>query len=128
MLTQLYIDNIAVIERAAIDFEPGFTVLTGETELRDSLMEGEKGTVIVNQTPFYATMGGQQGDTGLIETAGGVFQVEDTIKLRGGKYGHVGYMKSGLIARGGKASLKVNVAGRKDTEKNHSATHLLQKR
>ena len=34
-------------------------------------------------------MGGQQGDTGLIETAGGVFQVEDTIKLRGGKYGHV---------------------------------------
>ena len=110
-----------------LEYESEITVLTSETEIRDSLMEGEKGTVIVNQTPFYATMGGQQGDTGVIETAGGVFQVEDTIKLRGGKYGHVGYMKSGLIARGGKAFLKVNVAGRKDTEKNHSATHLLQK-
>ena len=51
----------------------------------------------------------------------------DTIKLRGGKYGHVGIMKSGMVSRGEKASLKVNVAGRKDTEKNHSATHLLQK-
>ena len=110
-----------------LEYESEITVLTSETEIRDSLMEGEKGTVIVNQTPFYATMGGQQGDTGLIETAGGVFQVEDTIKLRGGKYGHVGVMKSGMISRGEKAALKVSAAGRKDTEKNHSATHLLQK-
>ncbi len=110
-----------------LEYESEITVLTSETEIRDSLMEGEKGTVIVNQTPFYATMGGQQGDTGVIETAGGVFQVEDTIKLRGGKYGHVGVMKSGMISRGEKAALKVSAAGRKDTEKNHSATHLLQK-
>ncbi|HIS81495.1 MAG TPA: alanine--tRNA ligase [Candidatus Scatomonas merdavium] len=110
-----------------LEYESEITVLTGETELKDSLMEGEKGTVIVKQTPFYATMGGQQGDTGLIETAGGVFEVEDTIKLRGGRYGHVGVMKSGMISRGEKAALKVSAAGRKDTEKNHSATHLLQK-
>ncbi len=110
-----------------LEYESEITVLTSETEIRDSLMEGEKGTVIVNQTPFYATMGGQQGDTGVIETAGGVFEVEDTIKLRGGKYGHVGVMKSGMISRGEKAALKVSAAGRKDTEKNHSATHLLQK-
>ena len=103
------------------------TVLTSETELRDSLMEGERGTVIVGQTPFYATMGGQQGDCGRIETANGVFEVEDTIKLRGGKYGHVGTMKSGMISKGEKAVLKVDQPSRKNTEKNHSATHLLQK-
>ena len=45
--------------------------------------------MIVEQTPFYATMGGQQGDKGIIRTATGEFQVEDTIKLLGGKVGHV---------------------------------------
>ena len=63
-------------------------------------MEGQKGTVFVEQTPFYATMGGQVGDTGVIQTANGRFVVEDTIKLRGGKFGHVGYMESGMISRG----------------------------
>ena len=110
-----------------LDYESEITVLTSETELRDSLMEGEKGTIIVGKTPFYATMGGQEGDTGVIETANGAFTVEDTIKLRGGKYGHVGIMTSGMISKGEKAVLKVNTAARKDTEKNHSATHLLQK-
>ena len=47
-------------------------------------MEGQKGTIFVEKTPFYATMGGQEGDTGVITTANGVFRVEDTIKLRGG--------------------------------------------
>ena len=59
-------------------------------------MEGQKGTVFTEQTPFYATMGGQVGDTGVIETANGKFVVEDTIKLRGGKFGHVGHMESGM--------------------------------
>ena len=45
-------------------------------------------------------MGGQEGDTGVIETANGKFVVEDTIKLRGGKFGHVGYMESGMISSG----------------------------
>ena len=90
-------------------------------------MEGQKGTIFVEKTPFYATMGGQVGDTGVIETANGRFVVEDTIKLRGGKFGHVGHMESGMISKGETVSLKVNVAARKDIEKNHSATHLLQK-
>ena len=90
-------------------------------------MEGQKGTVFVKETPFYATMGGQEGDCGVIETANGRFVVEDTIKLRGGKFGHVGHMESGMISTGDTVSLKVNEQARRDTEKNHSATHLLQK-
>ena len=107
--------------------ESPVTVITTETEIADSLMEGQKGTLFVEKTPFYATMGGQEGDTGVIETANGKFVVEDTIKLRGGKFGHVGYMESGMISAGETVSLKVKVSARKDTEKNHSATHLLQK-
>ena len=103
------------------------TVLTTETEIVDSLMEGQKGTIFVEKTPFYATMGGQEGDTGVITTANGVFRVEDTIKLRGCKYGHVGVMESGIISGGEEVTLKVDEQERKDTCKNHSATHLLQK-
>ena len=103
------------------------TVLTTETEIVDSLMEGQKGTIFVEKTPFYATMGGQEGDTGVITTANGVFRVEDTIKLRGGKYGHVGVMESGMISGGEEVTLKVDEQERKDTCKNHSATPLLQK-
>ena len=110
-----------------LTFDSKVTVLTTETEIVDSLTEGQKGTVFVEQTPFYATMGGQEGDTGVIETANGKFVVEDTIKLRGGKFGHVGHMESGMISSGETVSLKVNEEARKDTEKNHSATHLLQK-
>ena len=103
------------------------TVMATETEIVDSLMEGQKGTIFVEKTPFYATMGGQEGDTGVITTANGVFRVEDTIKLRGGKYGHVGVMESGMISNGDEVTLKVDEQERKDTCKNHSATHLLQK-
>lgn len=110
-----------------LSFNSEITVLTTEEEIVTSLMEGQKGTVFVKETPFYATMGGQEGDTGVIETENGRFVVEDTIKLRGGKFGHVGHMESGMLSKGETASLKVNTSARRDTEKNHSATHLLQK-
>ena len=103
------------------------TVLTTEDELVDALMEGQRGTIFVEKTPFYATMGGQEGDTGVIRTENGVFRVEDTIHLRGGKYGHVGVMESGMISVNDQVTLQVDPAGRADTCKNHSATHLLQK-
>ena len=103
------------------------TVLTTEDELVDALMEGQRGTIFVEKTPFYATMGGQEGDTGMIRTENGLFRVEDTIHLRGGKYGHVGVMESGMISVNDQVTLQVDPAGRADTCKNHSATHLLQK-
>ena len=110
-----------------LELESRVTVLTTEKELTDSLMEGQRGTVFVEKTPFYATMGGQQGDTGVIATADGVFRVEEAIHLRGGKIGHVGVMVSGVIGKGDAVSLQVDETGRASCCKNHSATHLLQK-
>ncbi|MDD6215180.1 MAG: alanine--tRNA ligase, partial [Roseburia sp.] len=112
-------DNLSVTSKVS--------VLTTETELVEALSEGEVGTIIVEKTPFYATMGGQQGDKGVIRTANGEFKVEDTIKLLGGKVGHIGKMVSGMIQNGEEVELVVDAALRAKTCKNHSATHLLQK-
>ena len=103
-------------------------VLTTESELVQALTEGNNGTIIVEQTPFYATMGGQEGDIGRITTKDGAeFEVKDTIKLKGGKIGHVGVMKKGMIAVGDGVILDVDAKSRALTCKNHSATHLLHK-
>ena len=103
------------------------TVLTTETELVEALTDGQVGTIIVEETPFYATMGGQNADTGVITTADGSFRVTDTIKLLGGKVGHIGTVTRGMIKVGDMATLTVDAGKRADTCKNHSATHLLQK-
>ena len=71
-------------------------------------------------------MGGQEGDCGVITGPEGEFTVETTIKLKGGKIGHVGVMTKGLLKKGDKVTLSVNAAKRADSCKNHSATHLLQ--
>ena len=110
-----------------LSHESKVTVLTTETELVMALTEGDNGTVIVEETPFYATMGGQCGDIGIIETAEGCFEVKDTVKLLGGKVGHIGTVTKGVVKVGDMASLKVDTSKRNDTCKNHSATHLLQK-
>ncbi|SCZ79299.1 alanine--tRNA ligase [Pseudobutyrivibrio xylanivorans] len=107
--------------------ESTVTVLTTETEIVDTLAEGMIGTIIVPETPFYATMGGQIGDTGVISTANGQFTVKDTIKLKGGKIGHVGEMTTGMIKVGEKVTLTVDAERRARICKNHSATHLMQK-
>ena len=102
------------------------TVLTTATDLVDELTEGMEGTIIVNKTPFYATMGGQQGDTGIITAGSSEFEVYDTIKLKGGRVGHVGKVTVGSFSMNDKVTLTVDEAKRLDTAKNHSATHLLQ--
>lgn len=103
------------------------TALTTESEVVQALTDGDKGTIVVEETPFYATMGGQAGDKGIIETANGQFKVVDTIKLHGSMVGHVGYVTKGMLQVGDKAALKVDTTLRNSTAKNHSATHLLQK-
>ena len=107
--------------------ESKITVLTTEREIVEALSDGDMGTVIVEQTPFYATMGGQCADHGFITTKDGKFQVEDVIKLRGGRIGHVGKMVSGMLKTGDVATLEVEEKRRSLTRRNHSATHLLQR-
>lgn len=97
------------------------------SELSDTLAEGQNGVIITGNTPFYASMGGQQGDIGLIECENGVFRVKDTVKLPGDKTGHVGVVESGLMEKGKRVSLKVDRENRALTARNHSATHLLQR-
>ncbi len=103
------------------------TVLTTETELAEALTDGETGTVIVEETPFYATMGGQCGDRGVITAPDGIFEVMDTVKLLGGKVGHIGKVTKGMLKKGDTVTLSVDAERRNDTCRNHSATHLLQK-
>ena len=102
-------------------------VLTTEDEIVEALTDGQNGTIITEETPFYGTMGGQQGDIGVIETESGSFVVKDTIHLQGGKIGHVGTMTKGMLTQGETVTLKVDEKNRQLTSKNHSATHLLQK-
>ena len=103
------------------------TVLTTADALVDELKEGMEGTILVEETPFYATMGGQVADTGVIRTANAEFVVEDTIKLQGTKIGHVGKMTKGSIKVGETVTLAVDEARRNLIANNHSATHLMQK-
>ncbi|MCM1193096.1 MAG: alanine--tRNA ligase [Butyrivibrio sp.] len=107
--------------------EDRIAALASETEVRTCLEAGQSGTVIVEKTPFYATMGGQKGDVGTIRTSDGVFEVQDTVKLPGERIGHVGRVVSGSIRTGAEASLEVHPESRRNTCRNHSATHLLQK-
>lgn len=104
------------------------SVLTSETDIVEALADGDKGTIFTDETTFYATMGGQEGDKGVIRTAGGgEFRVTEAIHLLGGKIGHIGVMTKGMIKKGDTVTLEVDSECRNATCRNHSATHLLQK-
>lgn len=107
--------------------ESEVTVLTTEKEIVEALSDGQAGTILVKETPFYATSGGQEADTGVIRADGFVFAVEDTIKLAGDKIGHKGRVVKGMIKVGDVVSLEVDTERRALSANNHSATHLLQK-
>ncbi|MDO4942465.1 MAG: alanine--tRNA ligase, partial [Lachnospiraceae bacterium] len=101
--------------------------LTTEKDVVEAIVAGDRATIITDVTPFYATSGGQQGDSGIITVGDGVFKVEDTQKLVGGKIGHIGVVESGMFKVDDMVCLTVDEVQRNQTAKNHSATHLLQK-
>lgn len=103
------------------------SALTTNEEIVEELVAGQYGTIIVNETPFYATSGGQVADYGTIVTGDAAFEVEDTIKLSGGKIGHVGKVTKGIMKCSDVVTLCIDQEKRQATRKNHSATHLLQK-
>ena len=106
--------------------ESSIAALASDGKWKEALSEGQEGTIITAKTPFYATMGGQKGDIGVIKTAEGTFEVTDTVKVPGGRIGHIGKVVSGVIKKDAKAELSVSPLNRGNTCKNHTATHLLQ--
>lgn len=103
------------------------TAITTADEVVESAASGQAISLFVEETPFYATSGGQQADVGLINIDGGQMKVTDVKKLLGGKFAHVGQIISGSVKVGDTVELVVDQENRKSTMKNHSATHLLQK-
>ncbi len=94
------------------------------TEAVDVIRAGQKATVLMDQTPFYAESGGQVGDTGLLDFDGGQLRVLDT-KKQGDNHLHITEVVSGELKLGDTVSADVDAAKRQATSLNHSATHLL---
>ncbi len=130
-------DEIARIERTGIGFmgyhdtECAAKVVAlfqmrpdGAAEV-DALAPGERGTVVLDATPFYAEAGGQVGDVGSIEIPDGAsFHVADTTKA-GNQHLHHGTVATGALRKGEKVQARIDAARRTEIKRNHSATHLL---
>ena len=93
----------------------------------NELAEGDPGTVVLDETPFYAESGGQVGDRGVLQSTQGIFAVEDTQKIQAAVFGHQGVLKTGSLKVGDELVAKVDMVARKRTMRNHSATHLMHK-
>jgi len=91
----------------------------------DSIGAGDTAIVLLDRTPFYAESGGQVGDTGELVAAGKEFEVEDTIKLAGVFFGHVGSLRSGTLKVGDTLDARVDAERRQAIVLHHSATHLM---
>ncbi len=93
----------------------------------DVLREGELGVVVLDHTPFYAESGGQVGDRGILQTAQGIFAVEDTQKIQATVFGHQGLVRTGVVRLGDDVAARVDKLARQRTVRNHSATHLMHR-
>ena len=110
-----------------LEFEGRVLALYKDGSPVDLLREGDTGTVVLDQTPFYAESGGQVGDRGALQSSQGIFAVEDTQKIQAAVFGHQGVLKTGELKVGDTVDAKVDLLARKRTMRNHSATHLLHK-
>ncbi len=103
------------------------TALVAEDEIAVEASAGANVTVLLDKTPFYAEMGGQAGDSGIITGPDGVVEIKDTTKFGGNKHLHTGVVKSGVIRLGDKVTAEVDGERRVAIARNHTATHILQK-
>jgi alanyl-tRNA synthetase len=95
-----------------------------------SLATGERGVVVLDETPFYAESGGQVGDRGELNKASGpvaLYAVDDTQKIQPDVFGHVGVVTAGTLQVGDSVAANVDHAARARTMRNHSVTHLMHK-
>ncbi len=100
--------------------------LTADGSPTDRALEGQLVEVLLDRTPFYAEMGGQVGDKGVLIGPNGRFEVEDTVWVRADLVGHRGRVSQGSLAIGETVEAMVDAERRADIARNHTATHLLQ--
>ena len=113
-------------DHTAID-DAKVVALVVENEQAEEVMPGVEAIVVLDKTPFYAEMGGQVADHGVISADGVTFQVTDVQKNKGGKYMHTGKLNQGVLKVGDTVSASIDVKRRKAVMRAHSATHLLDK-
>ncbi|MDE3055486.1 MAG: alanine--tRNA ligase [Verrucomicrobiota bacterium] len=101
------------------------TGLICENSFTDLLTEGMEGIVVLDRTPFYAEMGGQVGDCGVISVQGSLFRVRDTKAPFPGVIVHIGTLEAGELRKGELVDVVVDVERREEIEAHHTATHLL---
>ncbi|MBR3366248.1 MAG: alanine--tRNA ligase, partial [Lachnospiraceae bacterium] len=111
-----------IIALAELDKEDG-----EPDEVAEAVTDGMRAAIITKETPFYGTMGGQEGDIGVITCGKSAFVVEKTEHVAGSKIAHIGRVTSGMFKMGDVVTLSVDAKNRRDTCRNHSATHLMQK-
>jgi alanyl-tRNA synthetase len=101
------------------------TALVKDGKEVDSLKAGETGSIVLNQTPFYAESGGQVGDTGVLTGEGAKFRVTDTQKKTGDLWVHQGTLEQGTLKVGAALQLEVDHERRGNIRRHHSSTHIL---
>lgn len=110
-----------------LEAESEIVGIAAEGEVSAVISEGEVGVIVTKETPFYAEMGGQVGDIGIISAGAAEAHVTDTKKTGDGIYIHEVFVDKGKFETGNKVKLSVNVKNRMAIGRNHSATHLLHK-
>ena len=99
--------------------------IVADEELRDEVAAGAEAVVVLDQSPFYAEMGGQAADHGTITADGVVFTVADVQKNKGGKFMHYGRLAQGVLHVGDTVHAAIDMERRKAIQRAHSTTHLL---
>ncbi len=110
-----------------MDGQATVTALYVEGTQVQTIAQGQDAIVVLDATPFYAESGGQVGDTGLLTGGGARFQVADTQKIQSEVFGHHGALLEGTLSVGDTVEARVDQERRRDTMRNHSATHLMHK-
>ena len=99
--------------------------IVADEELREEVAAGAEAVVVLDQSPFYAEMGGQVADHGTITADGVVFTVADVQKNKGGKFMHYGRLAQGVLHVGDTVHAAIDMERRKAIQRAHSTTHLL---
>ena len=108
-----------------LESDAKIVAIVAEDELRDAITAGQDAILVLDRTPFYAEMGGQVADHGVIFAGDAKFAVSDVQKNKGGKFMHYGKLLSGSVAVGDSVTASIDTDRRAAIRRAHSATHLL---